>query len=158
MTTSKNRTWRAGWGDYRVHTEIDIDAPADLTWATLTDFDSMPNWSSQMQGIDGDFQAGGEVVVTVRAFGRTLTYEHTLIDFEDGVQFGWSAPVALGMVDHHVYRIEPQGATTSRCIQTDQCRGGLSWLLGRLGARTAKNIYIGFNEELKAEAERRHLG
>lgn len=156
MAESKDRTWREGWGDYRVHTEVDINAPAELAWTTLTDFDTMSQWSSQLQSITGDFRDGGKVVVTVHAFRRTMTFNHVLIDFIEGSQFGWSAPVALGMVDHHVYRIEPVSETTSRFVHTDRSKGGLTWLLGRLGTRTAKNIYADFNKQFKAETERRY--
>ena len=74
---------------------------------------------------------------------------------------GWNGidyttdPFLLGMVDHHMYRVEVIDDETTRFRQTDQVRGGAAGIVGGLMARTMKNMYVGFNRELKAEAEGR---
>ncbi len=141
--------------DYAVHTQIDIDAPADVVWATLTDFDNM-GWSSSFKGIEGAIADGATVVAHFHAMGRDQRFEHTLIEVEPGVQWAWSDPFMMGMVDHHLYRVEPIDEARSRFIQEDRPHGGAAVVAGRMTAEGFKRMYEQFNEELKHEAERRH--
>ncbi|PAP79064.1 hypothetical protein B1759_11920 [Rubrivirga sp. SAORIC476] len=155
MPTS-NRTDRLGPRDYRVYTEIDIAAPAPVVWATLTDFERLSDWSTSFRGLTGDFWDGGAVTATFRVLGVRQTYEHVLFDVEDGVQWAWSDPLGAGIRDHHVYRVEPTGETTARFVHTDRATGGYVGLLNRLVARVIRSMCERFNEELRAEAERRY--
>ena len=151
-----DRVTKRGRGDYEIYTDIVINAPAAVVWETLTDFDTMPDWSSSFQGLEGDFGPGGHVTAHFSALGHEVTFEHELIDFEDGVQFAWSDPFALGMVDHHLYRVEPITDTTCRFIQTDQARGGHAHVAGRMSAHSTRAMYVAFNAELRDEAEHRY--
>jgi len=142
-------------GDYAVHTEIDINAPADIVWATLTDFDHM-DWSSSFKGIEGEIEEGAAVVAHFQAAGRDQRFEHILIEVEPGVQWAWSDPFMMGMIDHHLYRVEPIDDQRSRFIQEDRPHGGAAIAAGRITAEGFKRMYEQFNEELKSEAERRY--
>ena len=153
---SKGFTEKVGPGDHMVHTEIEIDAPADVVWATLTDFDTMSEWSSSLQRIEGSLGEGAEVVAYFRVLGRDRAFEHTIIEFEDGVQWAWSDPLALGMVDHHTYRVEPLADSRCRFVQTDRATGGAAPVLGKATVELDKTTYQKFNQELKQEAERRY--
>jgi hypothetical protein len=95
------------------------------------------------------------VKVAFKVLGMTQKYEHDLIDFLEGSQFAWSDPFLLGMTDHHVYRVEAIGEEATRFHQTDQAKGGAAGVIGWLMSRTMKNMYVGFNQELKTEVERR---
>jgi acetyl esterase/lipase/ketosteroid isomerase-like protein len=77
----------------KVFTSIEIDAPHDVVWGVLTDFDRLPEWSSALQGLEGDFRGGGQVTVKFRMMGREQLYHHELKFFEDGAHFGWSDPL-----------------------------------------------------------------
>lgn len=147
---------RIGRGNYQVHTQIDIDAPASVVWDTLTDFDNY-GWSSSFKGLDGPVEPGATVTATFRMMGRDQTIDHELIDVEPGVQWAWSDTFMLGIADEHLYRVEPLTDSTSRFIQRDRPHGGIgAVLLGRSFARNFRKMYVEFNAELKAEAERRH--
>lgn len=146
---------KVGLGDYRVHTEIDIDAPASTVWETLTDFEHY-EWSSSFKGLDRPVEQGAKVTATFHMMGKDQTIDHELIDVDPGVQWAWSDQFAAGMIDHHVYRVEPIDETKSRFIQRDRPHGGAAVVAGRLTARSFRKMYETFNSELKAEAERRY--
>ncbi len=154
-TQSPNMVERVGRGDYQVHTQIDIDAPAPTVWATLTDFDDYA-WSSWFKGLDGPVEPGASITATFHILGRDQTIDHELIDVEPGVQWAWSDPFALGMTDEHVYRVEAIDEHRSRFVQRDRPHGGAAVVVGRLSAGWLRRMYETFNAELKAEAERRH--
>lgn len=146
---------KLGRGNYQVHTQIDIDAPAAVVWDTLTDFENY-GWSSSFKGLDGPVMPGAAVTATFRMMGRDQTIDHTLIDVEPGVQWAWSDTFAFGMTDEHLYRVEPVDERHSRFIQRDRPHGGMAVVAGRYAARSFRKMYEQFNAELKAEAERRH--
>jgi len=149
-----NSVERVAFGDYAVHTEIEINAPADLVWATLTDFDNL-QWSSSFKGLDAKVEPGAQVTAHFNLMGLRQSFDHTLIEVEPGVQWAWSDPFLLGMIDHHVYRVEPVDDEHSRFIQTDRANAGVAIVAGRLTAAVMKRMYVQFNEELKVETERR---
>lgn len=140
----------------KVHTSIEIDAPHDVVWGVLTDFDRLPEWSSGLQSLEGDFRDGGQVTVKFRMMGRDQVYHHELKFFEDGAQFGWSDPLSMGFTDRHVYRVEPLLNGRTRFIQTDEPHGGSIRFLGGVIGRQTVKLYQAFNRELKARAEQIH--
>jgi uncharacterized protein YndB with AHSA1/START domain len=157
---SNERAYQSGtvekvsFDEFRIITHIDIEAPVEDVWATLTDWENLAAWSTSFVSLEGDFSDGGYVRVAFKVLGMTQNYEHNLIDFIDGAQFAWSDPFLLGMTDHHVYRVEAIDEGTTRFHQTDQAKGGAAGIIGWLMSRTMKNMYVGFNEELKIEVER----
>ena len=146
---------KVSYREFRIVTHIDIEAPVEEVWAALTDWDNLASWSSSFVSLEGDFSDGGHVTVAFKVLGMTQNYEHDLIDFVDGAQFGWSDPFLMGMTDHHVYRLEAIDGGATRFHQTDQAKGGAAGIVGRFISHMMKNMYVDFNEELKTEVERR---
>lgn len=141
-----------------VNTSVLIDAAPVDVWAALTDFDNMATWSTgTLQGMTGDIQDGGSVVITfifgVDENGEPISNEipHTLI-YEEGRKFGWSDPFPDdigGGRDNHVYRVEACGDKTL-FVQSDEvvdnpyAANFVTQLLP---------MYLTFNAELKAAVE-----
>lgn len=140
----------------KIVTSIEIDAPHDVVWAVLTDFDALPEWSSGLQGLAGDFREGGAVTATFRAFGRNQKYEHTLAFFEEGAQFGWSDRATGMFTDRHIYRVEPLPHGRTLFTQSDEPQGGVLRFMGGQIARQTVKLYQAFNRELKERAEATH--
>lgn len=142
-----------------IRTSILINAtPADV-WRTLTDFQTMPDWSTgTLQGMTGDIKNGGSVVVTflfgVDDEGKPVSNEipHTLI-LEEGEKIGWSDPFPENMGgghDNHIYRVQACGDKTL-FVQSDEivdnayATNFVSQLLSE---------YQLFNADLKAAVEK----
>ena len=137
----------------RLRTSIEIDAPHDVVWGVLTDFAALPEWSSGLRGLEGDFHDGGQVTVVFRGFGRDQTFEHELKFFEEGRQFGWADRATGIFTDRHVYRVEPLLNGRTRFVQSDEPQGAVIRLFGSTIARQTVSVYQLFNRELKARAE-----
>ncbi len=142
----------------KVHTSIEIDAPHSVVWSVLTDFASLPEWSSGLQGLEGDFHEGGQVTVTFRMFGLDQVFHHELKFFEEGAQFGWSDQATGLLTDRHVYRVEPLLNGRTRFVQSDEPQGSAVRFFGGQIARQTVSLYQAFNRELKARAEQVHRG
>lgn len=138
-----------------VYTDIIIDATPEQVWEVLTDYATMPSWSTTLQGISGDVSNGGSATVHFLNAGAVVDIDHTLI-YEEGLMFGWSEETssAPGIYDHHIYRVEACGSQT-RFVQSDQFIGESTSLSPFELAGFVLGFYTTFNEELKAEVETR---
>lgn len=144
-----------GEADCKIVTNVEIDAPASVVWSTLTDFKNMSTWSSTTQNIEGDFKEGGEITVSYKFLGFAMSVQHTLCNFEQGVQWRWSDEMEHGISNDHLYRVEAIDGTHARFINNDQLSGGDSVV--RCGVvRPMMASYELLNAELKQEAEKRY--
>lgn len=145
---------RVSIAHWTIATSIVIERPADQVWGVLTDFAAMPGWSSSLQSVQGDLRDGGEVTVRFQVKpGRFKEYQHHL-RYEEGVYFGWQGDVfAAGMTDNHVYRVVDLGDGRTRLEQSDEAKGGMTWLLGRTVMKRFEGYCTSFNEALKARVE-----
>ena len=140
-----------------VYTATVIDATPAEVWSVLTDFDNMPNWSSNtLQGIDGELVNGAAIVAhfIVDTNGTILPVPHTLI-YEEGKSFGWADPIIGfdGLTDNHMYVVEACGNKTL-FKQTDTFTGTNANLTPAALANSIMPLYELFNAELKAEVEK----
>lgn len=149
-----------GQDHHMVYTEIVIDRSPQEVWETLTDFESMPDWSSSFQGLSGDIRDGGQVVATFivqnPSTGETgpAEFPHTL-KYEEGVSFGWSDPIAGfdGLTDNHVYMLEEISPCQTRFVQTDTFQGTNDAFTTEGLATVSEQFYNAFNQELRTEVE-----
>jgi uncharacterized protein YndB with AHSA1/START domain len=138
------------------HTEIIIEATPEQVWSVLTDTESYPNWNEIILKIDGKIEDKGEVDVLFKAGPKAKPQLfHNLLYVEDGVEFYWSQVQAMGIKDKHCFRVEATDDGKTRFIQSDQALGGLTWMLGKVAAKTQLDVYPMFNRSLKAEVEKR---
>ncbi|MCZ7533426.1 MAG: SRPBCC family protein [Acidimicrobiia bacterium] len=149
------RVRKLGRSDYRIVAHIDIDAPGNEVWSVLTDWEHLADWNSSFLALTGDFVEGGQVRTTFRMLGVKRHYEHELMDFIEGRQFGWSDPFLFGMTDHHIFRVEPIDSDRTRFHQTDRVYAGASSVFGALTARLVMRMHARFNRALAAEVARR---
>lgn len=162
LQSSKAEAIEVTESHHRVDSFIVIDAPAKDVWGVLTDFATMPNWSTSFQGLAGDVQNGGEVVATYilpnPATGEVgpVEFPHTL-RYEEGALFGWSDPIAgaPGITDNHVFRVETISDCQARFVQTDEFQGLDPAFTTTALAELSAQGYNAFNAELKAEVEKR---
>ncbi|MEM7039980.1 MAG: hypothetical protein AAF570_23610 [Bacteroidota bacterium] len=83
-----------------------------------------------------------------------MDFEH-VITVKEGQYFSWSDKFAMGMLDHHVYKVEAHGKDQTRFIQSDMCKGGMTWLMGGTVRKFHETHYPKYNRALKAEVEKR---
>ena len=53
-----------------LHASIDIDAPADLVWGIVADFERYPEWNPFIVRATGLQRVGERLDITIRAPGR----------------------------------------------------------------------------------------
>ncbi len=161
LQVSSSQVTEIDTNHHAVYTDIVINAPVQDVWNVLTDWANMPNWSTSFQGLSGDIKDGGQVVATFLlpdpTTGQTVPFEfpHEL-SYEEGVQFGWSDPVAIapGITDDHVYMLQAISDCQTRLIQTDEFVGNDANFTTAILAAGSEAGYNQFNLELKTEVEK----
>jgi uncharacterized membrane protein len=91
----------------KVHTSVDINAPAAVVWAVLSDVEAMPQWTKSMSNVRrediGDFTVGSTAVVTQPRLG---TGRWTVTECTPLRSFAWvvSRP---GITTAGIHLLEP---------------------------------------------------
>lgn len=139
----------------RLESSIDIDAPASVIWSIFAaDSLNIHTWCSSTKSIEGDFREGGQIVVKFKFMDLDFEVPHTVRNFEDGVQWSWSDEIDHGIRNNHLYRVEAIDDTHCRFFNNDELTGGNQVIRYSI-LREMNDSYNQFNEELKAEAEKR---
>ncbi|MCR9253814.1 MAG: SRPBCC domain-containing protein [bacterium] len=140
-----------------IYTDIEIDATAQQVWRVLTDTASYRNWASFLIEIQGEIKDGKKITTVFQLDPKKEkrnSIEHT-ISVTEGSEFNWAEKGPGGISDNHHFKVEalPNGKT--RFIQSDEIKGGVTWLMGGNLTKLYSRGYQAFNRSLKAEVERR---
>jgi carbon monoxide dehydrogenase subunit G len=133
--------------------EVEVDAPAETVWETVTDVESWPRWDP-----------GVKRIATNGA------------RFAEGTQFGWSAGPGMirsvvvtaerpsravwlgyhgGIIAVHVVTITPAGPSTTRVHSEESWSGFLPRVMPKVLQRTLSKSNARGLPAIKGEAERR---
>lgn len=141
--------------DTEFETSIDIDAPASIVWNLFMEGNAISSWSSSLQSIEGDIKEGAEVTIKFKFMGLDFSVKHVVRKFEDGVQFSWGDEIDHNISNNHLFRIETIDETHCKFINNDKLIGG-DPVVRYSVLREMQAVYEQQNEEVKAEAEKRH--
>lgn len=139
------------------YSDIIINATPEQVWEVLTDFESYSNWSHMFMDLKGDFKDQGNSTAYFQLNPKkekVTEMEHVLTVIE-GKEFSWSDPFMFGMTDYHRFRVEATEDGKTKFIQSDECKGGMTWILGGKVSKVEAEHYPKYNRALKAEVERR---
>lgn len=134
--------------------EIQIEAPVDVVFATLTDFASWPDWQEDVSTVATELRAGApEVGGTFEWRSRGTRIRSRIELLEAPAAIGWRGR-ALGTEAIHIWRLQPSGQGT--LVRTEESMAG--WLASALRGPMRRALRRGLASAaagLKAEAERR---
>jgi len=139
-----------------IHLSVDIDAPAALVWAILTDFASYKRWNPFIRAILGKPSNGNALRITVQHQGRAIVSTSCMLTYlREPRELRWRPKrLVPGLyATEHRFRIEPLPAGGVRFHQTEQIRGLFASLLGQGNHRSTEESFHAMNHALKARAE-----
>ncbi|KTG10195.1 hypothetical protein AUR64_11450 [Haloprofundus marisrubri] len=138
-----------------ISTSIDIDAPADVVYRVLTDFERYSEWNPHTR-ISGRAEEGTRLRVSPGPeAGRTPTFRPRVLRADENRELRWLGHLYVrGLFDgEHRFLVEDRGDGRSRLVQSESFDGLLAGpILRRIGADTEAN-FRGVNSALKARAE-----
>jgi hypothetical protein len=139
-----------------LHTEIEIDAPAERVWDTLTNIADYSIWNRFIPHLAGILAPGERLEVRIEPpGGAAMTFRPTVLAVEPARRLRWVGHLLTpGLFDgEHQFEIHPLGPGRVRFVQQERFTGVLVPLFARnLDAHTLPG-FTAMNAALKARAE-----
>jgi len=139
-----------------LHTEIEIDAPAERVWRLLTDFASYPRWNPFIRTISGRPIPGERLEVRLEPpGGRRMTFKPEVLEAEPERTLRWLGHLMVpGLFDgEHSFTIEPLAEDRVRFVQREAFKGLLVPLFARGLEANTRRGFEQMNGALKERAE-----
>jgi hypothetical protein len=139
-----------------LHSEIEIDAPAERVWLLLIDFASYPHWNPFIRKISGEPATGERLEVRIEPpGGRGMTFKPKVLNAEDNRELRWQGHLLVpGLFDgEHSFTIQPLGENRVRFVQREAFRGLLVPLFSRSLDNNTQRGFEQMNRALKERAE-----
>jgi hypothetical protein len=140
----------------QIHTEIEINAPAERVWHVLTDFAAYPEWNPFVRRAEGEIRAGGRLRVLIQPpGGKAMSFRPMVLVAEPNQQLRWLGRLWMpGLFDgEHSFSIDPLGERRVRFSQHEQFGGLLVPLLSRMLDGQVRPGFDEMNRALKLRAE-----
>lgn len=139
-----------------IHTEIEIEAPAQAVWAVLSDTRSYPDWNPFVRKISGDLAVGARLAVTIQPEGNSpMDFTPLVLVADVDRELRWLGRMGVrGIFDgehHFVIAETARGTTVLRHGET--FRGMLTPLVMFLIRRDTEAGFEAMNAALKHRAE-----
>ena len=143
---------------HELRTEIEIDAPADVVWGVLTDFDAYPDWNPFVKKIRGEARTGERIEVTLEQPGnKPITFRPEVRTVEENRAFVWFGRLGLPRIfdgEHHL-EIEPLEEGRVRFVHRESFAGVLIPFMKKMIATKTRDGFVAMNAALKGRAEAR---
>jgi hypothetical protein len=139
-----------------LHSEIEINASAELVWGILTDFASYPEWNPFVRKISGEPKVGERLEVRLEPPGsRGITLKPTVLYAEPERELRWLGHLLVsGLFDgEHSLSIHRLGEDRVRFVQGETFRGMLVPLFARSLDNSTRHGFEEMNRALKERAE-----
>lgn len=134
---------------------VDIDAPADVVWAVMSDVEQWHTWTASITSVElqGEGPTGVGRSAVVRQ-PRLPKVTWTVTEWEPGHTFTWESS-SPGAHAAGVHTVEPTGDGTSRATLTICQEGPVGALVGLLYRRLSERYVEMEAAGLKARSEGR---
>jgi hypothetical protein len=139
-----------------IHTEIEINAPADKVWRVLTTFADFPEWNPFVRRVEGEVSVGARLDVYIQpSGGKGMSFRPTILVAEPNRELRWLGRLWLpGIFDgEHSFSIEPLGEVCVRFIQRERFKGLLLPILWKMVDGDIQRGFNEMNQALKVRAE-----
>ncbi|SFC41779.1 hypothetical protein SAMN05444422_10861 [Halobiforma haloterrestris] len=139
-----------------IETFEEIDAPPDVVWEVLLEFDSYPEWNPFIRAIEGAPSTGERLRVRIEPpESRGMTFRPTVVAVEPGRRLAWRGRLVVPFAfdGAHEFHLEPIDGDRTRLLHRETFRGALVPLL--LDGRRIRRGFEAMNAAVKERAEGR---
>lgn len=140
--------------EYR--TTFRIDAPSEVVWAALTDFERYPEWNPSVPSIAGDLRVGSVLSLTLAMPGRpSPKVKARLTDVVAQRRLRWHGNVGADRLfaGDRDFVIEPADDGAVRVTHVEDVSGVLFPVFRLVMGSAIQRHHDGFNTALKQRAE-----
>lgn len=137
-----------------IKTNITINAPIQVVWNILLNFEAYPSWNPFITRIHGQATLGATLETTLINNGKENHFKPQITALDPYQSFEWLGKLPLGMFNgKHYFRLEKIDDQTTQLIHGEQFSGWLaSLILYFIKAETVRG-FEAMNKALKNRAE-----
>jgi hypothetical protein len=141
---------------YELHTEVEIVAPIDAVWETLTDLAAYPDWNPFIVSAQGRAEVGERLTNRMQPpDGKAITFKPTVTVVEPPVALEWLGRLGLpGIFDgRHRFDLAPSEHGGTLVTQSEEFDGiVVRYMRKSLDTKTMAG-FDAMNAALKARVE-----
>lgn len=144
---------------FTLYTEIEIDAPPEAVWTTLTDAEKLSEWNPFVHEMKGELSVGNSLKVTLGAPGKSrMSFKPEVLRAEENRELRWRGKLFVrGVFDgEHVFELQRTEKGT-HFVHYEHFSGALAWLLKGMLERDTRPGFEAMNAALKQRVEARLL-
>jgi hypothetical protein len=141
---------------HQLHTDVEIAAPIEVVWETLTDVAAYPEWNPFIVSVTGRPVVGERLTNRMQPpGGRAITFKPTVTVVEPPVTFEWLGRLGVpGIFDgRHRFELSPTKDGGTRVTHSEQFDGILVRLIRSSLDTTTMAGFEAMNAALKSRVE-----
>ncbi|NUS91427.1 MAG: SRPBCC domain-containing protein [Nocardia sp.] len=138
---------------------VEVDAPAEVVWSVLTDFDRYSDWNPFISRCRAELTVGAPIDMTVRQLAPgPIRMREWIRSVTPGQEFTYSMkPIPLGALrSKRAHTVTPLSDDRTRYESHFELDGWLAPLVGLLFGRGFRRGFPGMTTAAGREAERLH--
>ncbi|MFI5718153.1 SRPBCC family protein [Nocardia sp. NPDC051750] len=138
---------------------VEVDAPAEVVWSVLTDFDRYGDWNPFISRCRAELTVGAPIDMRVQQLApRPIPMREWIHSVTPGREFGYSMkPIPFGALrSNRRHTLTPLTGDRTRYESHFELAGWLAPLVGLLFGRGFRRGFPGMTTAVEREAERRH--
>jgi hypothetical protein len=142
--------------NFKISTECLINAPIDIVWKILTNFEDYKNWNPFIVDISGELQQGNQIKVTIQNDRSSkMSFNPVILENQENKELKWRGKLIIkGLFDgEHQFLLEQISSHQTKLIHSEDFSG----ILVRLFLKSLQsNTQYGFeqmNQALKQKSE-----
>jgi hypothetical protein len=142
--------------DREIITEVVIEAPPEIVWAVLTDFDNLDAWNPLLRSVRGSLAVGEKLEVSIALPDeRPVTIRPVVIEMSPARALVWQGKLVSTLIfsGEHAFRLQTEGEGRTRFSHSERFSGLLVGPLIEPILQKAAQGYSAMNRALKARAE-----
>jgi hypothetical protein len=139
----------------QLRTEIEIEAPPEEVWLTLTEFSRYHEWNPFITSIEGVLEVGKRIRVSVSPpESNESRFEPTVLVHDPPFELRWRGHVLIkGLFDgEHFFQLSETPGGRTRFVHGEDFSGVLVRFFGRTLTQVARG-FVYMNQALKRRVE-----
>lgn len=137
-----------------IETEIVIDAPIEVVWRVLMNFEGYRDWNPFLN-IEGDPILGNKLDVIISMDNKKNFFKPKVVAYEEGRRFEWTGKLILKglFAGNHYFKLDPITEFQTKFVHGENFTGLLQGtIMKKIHDKTIKG-FESMNESMKAYCE-----
>ena len=135
------------------HTKIEINAPKDVVWNHLIDFEKYIEWNPLVSKITGEIAEGGTIYTTIIPLKETFAAQ--LLSYKKEEEIVWQGKriASFLLAGKHYYKLRQQDESTTILEHGEYFTGLFSYFIAKKLLKKMEEAFIQHNIALKKRIE-----